>query len=228
MRAIDPSRPDRPARDRFILSKGHATPGYYAVLALRGYFPQALLETFDELGTRLQAHPDMRKAPGVDMSSGSLGQGLSCGIGMALAARANPALGSFRTFVLIGDGELQEGQVWEAAGYAGALCLPGIVAVVDCNAVQLSSETGPFQAPAAVAERWRAFGWDASVVDGHDLAAIVPAIADARERAGSGPVALVARTVKGKGVSFMEGRCEWHGKAPDDDELARALAEVGL
>ncbi|HPM72018.1 MAG TPA: transketolase [Spirochaetales bacterium] len=227
MRSIDPSRPDRPDRDRFILSKGHATPGYYSVLALRGYFSPELLETFDELGTPLQAHPDMHKLPGVDMSSGSLGQGLSCGIGMALAAMADPSLGSFRTFVLMGDGELQEGQVWEAAGYAGALRLPGIVAIVDCNAVQLSTATGPFQAPDAVAARFRAFGWDASGVDGHDLAALMPAIASARERAGRGPVALVATTVKGKGVSFMEGRCEWHGKAPDDGELARALAELG-
>ncbi|HOX32345.1 MAG TPA: transketolase [Spirochaetales bacterium] len=227
LRNIDPERPERPDRDRFILSKGHASAGLYAALALRGYFPESLLEGYDELGSPLQAHPDMGRAPGIDISTGSLGQGLSCGVGMALAAQLRPELGGFRTFVLLGDGELQEGQVWEAAEYAGALRLPGIVAVVDCNGVQLSAPTGPSLAPERIADRWRAFGWESSVVAGHDLGALVPALEAARHGAGSGPVALVARTVKGRGVSFMEGRCEWHGKAPNDEEYARAIGEVG-
>jgi transketolase len=227
MRNIEAIRPGKADRDRFILSKGHASPGYYSTLALRGYFPLSLLDTFDELGTLLQAHPDMHKTPGVDMSTGSLGQGLSCGIGMALAADARSGLGNFRTFVLIGDGELQEGQVWEAILYAGARALPGLVAIVDSNDVQLASKTQDAVSLDPLEDKWRAFGWDVVVVDGHNLSLLVPALEGARERAATGPVAVVARTVKGKGVSFMEGRYEWHGKAPNDEEFVRAMAEVG-
>jgi transketolase len=227
MRNIDPALPGKPDRDRFILSKGHASPGYYAALALRGYFPEGLLETFDRLDSPLQAHPDMLLAPGVDMSAGSLGQGLSCGIGMALAALAKPELGSPRVFVLLGDGELQEGQVWEAALYAGSRRLPGIVAIVDFNGVQLASRTEEAVGLEPLAAKWRSFGWDCVETDGHAMGDLVAALEAARERAASGPVAVVARTVKGKGVSFMEGKCEWHGKAPNDDEYERAIAEVG-
>jgi transketolase len=227
MRNIDPAQPGKPDRDRFILSKGHASVGFYSALALRGYFPESLLSTFDELGTPLQAHPDMRKAPGVDMSSGSLGQGLSCGIGMALAARVRPALGGFCTFVLMGDGEQQEGQVWEAALYAGARRLPGIVAIVDSNGVQLASRTDEAVRLEPLAEKWRSFGWDCEEVDGHAMRDLVAALESAREKSARGPVALIARTVKGKGVSFMEGKYEWHGKAPNDAEYERAIAEVG-
>ncbi|MGA2546240.1 MAG: transketolase [Rectinemataceae bacterium] len=227
MRNIEASRPGKIDRDRFILSKGHATPGYYSTLALRGYFPLSLLETFDELGTLLQAHPDMHKAPGVDMSTGSLGQGLSCGIGMALAARAKPGLGGFRTFVLVGDGELQEGQIWEAVLYAGARALPGLVAIVDANDVQLASTTRDAVSLDPIADKWRSFGWKTVAVDGHDLSLLVPALEGARESSAAGPVVVIAKTVKGKGVSFMEGRYEWHGKAPNDEEYARAIAEVG-
>jgi transketolase len=227
MRNIETSRPGKTDRDRFILSKGHATPGYYSTLALRGYFPVSLLETFDELGTLLQAHPDMHKAPGVDMSTGSLGQGLSCGIGMALAARARPSLGNFRTFVLVGDGELQEGQIWEAVLYAGARALPGLVAIVDANDVQLASTTKDAVSLDPIADKWRSFGWETVAVDGHDLSLLVPALESARESSTAGPVVVIAKTVKGKGVSFMEGRYEWHGKAPNDEEYARAIAEVG-
>jgi transketolase len=227
MRNIEVSRPGRIDRDRFILSKGHATPGYYSTLALRGYFPVSLLETFDELGTLLQAHPDMHKAPGVDMSTGSLGQGLSCGIGMALAALARPGLGDFRTFVLVGDGELQEGQIWEAVLYAGARKLPGLVAIIDANDVQLASSTKDAVSLDPIADKCRSFGWKTVDVDGHDLSLLVPALEGARESAATGPVVVVAKTVKGKGVSFMEGRYEWHGKAPNDEEYARAIAEVG-
>jgi transketolase len=227
MRNIEATRPGRADRDRFILSKGHASPGYYSTLALRGYFPLSLLDTFDELGTLLQAHPDMHKTPGVDMSTGSLGQGLSCGIGMALAAGARPGLGNFRTFVLVGDGELQEGQVWEAILYAGARALPGLVAIVDANDVQLASKTQDAVGLEPLEDKWRAFGWDVVVVDGHNMSLLVHALEGAREHAATGPVAVVARTVKGKGVSFMEGRYEWHGKAPNDEEFVRAMAEVG-
>jgi transketolase len=227
LRGIDPRKPDKPDRDRFILSKGHATPGYYSTLALRGYFPLDTLDTFDELGTILQAHPDMNKAPGVDMSSGSLGQGLSCGIGMALAAVARPELGAFRTFVLLGDGELQEGQVWEAALFAGSRSLPGIIAIIDCNGVQLASNTDAAVSPPSLGAKWKAFGWETLDVDGHDITSLVGVLESARETAARGPVVVVARTVKGKGVSFMEGRWEWHGKAPNDDEYARAIEEVG-
>jgi len=226
MRNIDPAKPDAKERDRFILSKGHATPGFYATLALRGYFPLQVLETFDELGSVLQAHPDMHKTPGVDMSSGSLGQGLSVGIGMAIASARKPELGSYRTFVLMGDGELQEGQVWEAAMYAGSRSQPGIVAIVDCNGVQLSTTTDVAVTADSLATKWRAFGWNAMVVDGHDIDAVAATLVNAREAAGLGPVVVIAQTVKGKGVSFMEGKYEWHGKAPGDAEYIQAIKEL--
>ncbi len=226
MRGIDPASPGKPDRDRFILSKGHATPGYYAALALRGYFSVQILETFDELGTTLQAHPDMHKATGVDMSSGSLGQGLSVGIGMAIASARKVELGGFRTFVLLGDGELQEGQVWEAAMYAGSRAQTGIIAIVDCNGVQLSTVTDGAVGAESLAVKWKAFGWNTMVVDGHDMGALVEALEKARDRSGSGPVAVIARTVKGKGVSFMEGKYEWHGKAPGDAEYEQAIKEL--
>ncbi len=209
MQNLNPAVPDRPDRDRFILSKGHASPGYYATLAMRGYFPLATLESFDELGTTLQAHPDMHKAAGVDMSTGSLGQGLSVGIGIASAAKRIPEMGCCKTFVLMGDGEMQEGQVWEAAMYAGSVSLPGIIAIVDCNGVQLSTATGGELAADRLAQNWKAFGWNT------------------REASATGPVAVMAKTIKGKGVSFMEGKYEWHGKAPGDDEYQRAIKEIG-
>ncbi len=227
MQGIDPQHPHKPDRDRFILSKGHATPGYYSALALRSYFPIETLTTFDELGTILQAHPDMHKTPGVDMSSGSLGQGLSCGIGMALAAARKPELKSFRTFVLMGDGELEEGQVWEAALYAGDRAVPFIISIIDCNGVQLASPTTAAVQADSLAEKWKSFGWECLTVDGHDMAALTRTLAEARETSARGPVAVIAKTVKGKGVSFMEGRCEWHGKAPNDLEYALAIEEIG-
>ncbi len=217
----------RPDRDRFILSKGHASPGYYATLALRGYFPLAALDTFDSLGSILQAHPDMHKTPGVDMSSGSLGQGLSCAIGIALAAARTPAMGNCKTFVLMGDGEQQEGQVWEAALYAGARQLPGLVAIIDLNGVQLASTTADAVSVEPLADKWRAFGWSVLETDGHAMQGLVDTLEKAREMAADGPVAVVARTVKGKGVSFMEGQYEWHGKAPNDREFALSMKEIG-
>jgi len=216
-----------PNRDRFILSKGHSSPGYYATLALRGYFPIETLDTFDSLGSILQSHPDMHKTPGVDMTSGSLGQGLSCGIGMALAALKIPAMAGARTFVLMGDGELQEGQIWEAALYAGARKLPGIIGIVDLNGVQLASNTADAVCVEPLAEKWRAFGWTVLETDGHAMDVLVETLEKARELAANGPVLVIARTIKGKGVSFMEGTYEWHGKAPNDLEFALAMKEIG-
>ncbi len=226
LRNLVPAMPDRPDRDRFILSKGHATPGYYVALAMKGYFPLATLDSFDELGTSLQAHPDMHKAAGVDMSTGSLGQGLSVGIGVAIAAGRKPEMGGCKTFVLMGDGEMQEGQVWEAAMYAGASGVQGIIGIVDCNGVQLSSRTNDAVGAEALAEKWKAFGWTTFVVDGHDMEALVGVLEKARAASDTGPVAVLARTIKGKGVSFMEGKYEWHGKAPNDAEYALAIKEM--
>jgi transketolase len=217
----------RDDRDRFILSKGHATPGYYSTLALRGYFPLEALNTFDSLGSILQGHPDMHKTPGVDMSSGSLGQGLSCGIGISLAAARNSAMGNCRTFVLMGDGELQEGQVWEAALYAGAKKVRGIVGIIDMNGVQLASNTNDAVSLEPITDKWRAFGWTVLDTDGHAMEQLVATLEKARELAAEGPVMVVARTVKGKGVSFMEGKYEWHGKAPNDKEFELAMKEIG-
>lgn len=214
-------------RDRFILSKGHSTPGYYSTLALRGYFPLETLKTFDSLGSILQGHPDMRKTPGVDMSSGSLGQGLSVGIGIQLAAARTPAMGDCRTFVLMGDGEIQEGQVWEAALYAGARKVRGLVGIVDYNGVQLASDTTEAVGLEPIADKWRAFGFTVLDTDGHAMAPLVETLEKARELSSDGPVVVIARTVKGKGVSFMEGKHEWHGKAPNDKEFALAMEEIG-
>jgi transketolase len=214
-------------RDRFILSKGHASPGYYSTLALRGYFPLETLNGFDTLGSILQGHPDMQKTPGVDMSSGSLGQGLSCAIGIQLAAARTPAMGDCRTFVLMGDGEVQEGQVWEAALYAGAKRVIGIVGIIDMNGVQLASTTRDAVSLEPIADKWRAFGWTVLDVDGHAMGPLVDTLEKARELSADGPVLVIARTVKGKGVSFMEGKYEWHGKAPNDKEFELAMKEIG-
>ena len=221
---IDPARPDWAERDRFILSKGHATPGYYAILAARGFFPEKELESFDALGTRLQGHPDMRKTPGVDMSAGSLGQGLSCGIGMALGAAAKGR--NLRVYVLLGDGECQEGQVWEAALYAGTHNVRGLVAVVDYNGVQLAGVTEAASSLEPFAGKWRAFNWRAITCDGHDMREVIRGLEEAKRASVQQPVVLIARTVKGKGVSFMEGKYEWHGRAPNDEEFAAAMREL--
>jgi len=228
---IDPQNPDWEHRDRFLLSKGHATPGYYATLAHRGYFSvEALVRTFDEAGSIFQAHPDMHKCPGVDYSTGSLGQGLSIGIGMAqgarLAAARSPKREVFNTWVLIGDGESQEGQLWEAFMYAGAKKVPRVIAIIDYNGAQLSSKVEDNVNPAPYADKLAAFGWQVLDTDGHDFSRLVPALEQAAALAAEGPVAVVARTVKGKGVSFMEGDFRWHGQAPDDEQLRRALAEL--
>lgn len=221
---IDPQNPAMEKRDRFILSKGHASPGYYVILADRGYMDKSMLCTFDATDTKLQAHPDMHKCPGVDYSTGALGQGLSVGIGMALGGAAKGL--AFKTFVLIGDGEAQEGQVWEALLYAGAMDVKNLVAIFDNNGVQLSSTMADNVNINPLPEKLGAFGWTVLAVDGHDMAQLDNTLREAHKLSALGPVAVVAKTVKGKGVSFMENQYTWHGKAPDDEQLKTALAEL--
>lgn len=229
MQNIDTANPRKPNRDRFILSKGHSSPGYYTTLAKRGFFPLDVLKSFDHLGSPLQAHPDMHKAVGVDISSGSLGQGLSCGIGMALSSSAqyiaNPHK-NFKTFVLIGDGECQEGQVWEAALYAGSKQIPGIIAIIDNNKVQLASTTDETLSLGNIKNKWMEFGWQTIIVNGHNMQELQPALAKARTMSDKAPVCVIANTIKGKGVSFMEGNYQWHGKAPNKEEYQRAVSEL--
>ena len=221
---IDPHNPGMADRDRFILSKGHSSPGYYCVLANRGYFHESELAEFDTVDSMLQGHPCMLKTPGVDMSTGSLGQGLSTGIGMCLGRDKRGM--NFDAYVLMGDGELQEGQNWEAAMYAGFHKLTGLIGIVDYNKVQLTGAVPETLDLEPMAAKWQAFGWDVQECDGHDIAGVVRAIERARQEAKSGPVVVLAHTVKGKGVSFMEGQYAWHGKAPNDEECQQALAEI--
>ena len=226
---IDPQRPDWPERDRFILSKGHSSIALYAALALRGYFPVEELQTFDKIDSRLQGHPDMTALPGLDMSTGSLGQGLSPGVGMAIGAKRR-GLDS-RTYVMLGDGELQEGQVWEAAFVAARYGLDNLVAIVDHNQLPQYSwpnaggEGLPLHQPEIVA-RWQAFGWRVHETDGHDMAALVHTLRHAHEGAEGQPTAVVAHTVKGKGVSFMEGRFAWHARPLTAEQRDLALQEL--
>lgn len=222
---INPSNPNWEDRDRFILSKGHSSPGYYTALSGRGYFDPELLKTFDDIDSTLQAHPDMHKCPGVDYSTGSLGQGLSVGIGIALGGAKRGK--NFKTFVLLGDGESQEGQVWEALMYAGATKVKNLVAIFDYNKVQLSSSMKDNVNIDPLPEKIAAFNWKVVEVDGHDMDVLVETLKAAAADSANGPVAVVAHTVKGKGVSFMENKFEWHGKAPNDAQLAQALAELG-
>jgi transketolase len=221
---IDPSRPNWPERDRFILSKGHASPGYYCTLAYRGYFSEENLAEFDAVDSMLQGHPCRLHTPGVDMSTGSLGQGISAAAGMILG-RDYLAL-KFNVFVLLGDGEIQEGQVWEAAMFAGARRLTGLVAIIDRNGVQLSGTVADTLTLEPLPDKWKAFGWQVLECDGHDVAAVVATLEQARRLSAAGPVAIIAHTVKGKGVSFMEGKYQWHGRSPNDEERRLALAEI--
>ncbi len=225
---IRPEQPDWPDRDRFILSKGHSCIALYVVMALRGYFPPEEIYTFDAIDSRLQGHPDMRTLPGLDMSSGSLGLGFSAGVGMALGAKlANRA---FTTFVMLGDGECNEGIVWEGAHVASRYALDNLVVIVDENKLQQygwradgSGDRRPPYPDGVLHDRWRAFGWQVSDVDGHDMDAVERALQEAKAVRGR-PVALIAHTVKGKGISFMEGNYRWHSRVPTDEELALALA----
>ena len=221
---IDPHKPNWPERDRFVLSKGHSSPGLYCVLANRGYFKEDRLVDFDHIDSILQGHPCMVKTPGVDMSTGSLGQGLSAGIGMVLGRNKRNL--DFKVYTLMGDGELQEGQVWEAAMYAGNHKLTGLVGIIDYNKVQLSGTVTDTLDLEPLAQKWQAFGWTVIECNGHDISDVVQTIEQARDLSSAGPVAVVAHTVKGKGVSFMEGQPAWHGKAPSEEERSLALAEI--
>jgi transketolase len=219
---IDPAQPAWPERDRFLLSKGHAAPVYYATLARRGYFPVAEMATYDTLNSRLQGHPDMRKTPGVDMSSGSLGQGLSVSAGLALGAKM--AKKSYRVFCLLGDGECEEGQVWEAAMSACKFGLDNLTAIVDWNGLQLTGTLAETMPMPALPDLWRDMGWEVIELNGHDLAALIGALE--APRSPGKPRVVLAHTVKGKGVSFMENRVEWHAKAISNEELVRALVDL--
>jgi len=227
---IRPEQPDWPDRDRFILSKGHSAIALYAMLALRGFFPVSELRTFDAIDSRLQGHPDMTVLPGLDMSSGSLGLGLAAGVGIALGATL--ASRDFTTFVMVGDGECNEGIVWESAHVAERYALDNLVVIVDQNQLQQfgwrDAATGRRRPPYAgtqLRDRWAAFGWRVSEVDGHDVLAVLEALEAARQPAEK-PSALIAHTVKGKGVSFMEDEYLWHSRVPTDDELRQALDEL--
>ncbi len=220
VRADEPRWEDR---DRFILSKGHAVPALYAVLAEKGYFPKEKLATLRAYGSILQGHPDMKSTPGIDMSSGALGQGLSAGVGMALAGKLQEK--AYRVYVMLGDGELQEGQVWEAVMSAAQYKLDHLIAIVDYNGLQINGTNEEVMNIAPLAEKFAAFNWNVIKLDGHDMNAISAAI-DCALTVKEQPTVLIAKTVKGKGVSFMENNPSWHGKTPNEKECALALAEL--
>ncbi len=221
---IDPENPKDPDRDRFVLSKGHTAPGLYAALAERGYFPKEDLLTLRHLGSYLQGHPDMKHIPGVDMSSGSLGQGISAAAGMALGAKLTGK--SFRVYTLLGDGEIQEGQVWEAAMFAGAKKLDNLVVIVDNNGLQIDGPVDKVNTPYPIDKKFEAFNFHViNVADGNDFEQLKAAFEEARTVKGM-PVAIIAKTLKGKGVSFMENQVGWHGKAPNDEEYKIAMEDL--
>ena len=220
---IDPADPRKEDRDRFVLSKGHTAPGLYSALAYRGYFPVEDLPTLRHLGSYLQGHPCMQEMPGVDMSSGSLGQGISAAVGMALGARMSGA--DFRVYTLLGDGEIEEGQVWEAAMFAGHRKLDNLVVIVDNNGLQIDGKIEDVCSPYPIDEKFRAFNFHVVNIDGNDMQQIREAFAEARSTKGM-PTAIIAHTLKGKGVSFMEGQAGWHGKAPNDEEYKIAMADL--
>ena len=220
---IDPNKPDWPDRDRFILSKGHACPVWYAALAERGYFDKAQLATLRQLNSILQGHPDMHKTPGVDMTVGSLGHGLSAGVGMALSAKLRKK--DYRVWVVVGDGESQEGSIWEAAMSAAKWKLDNLTAVLDRNHLQNDFCVDDEMPIEPIDEKWRAFGWHVAKIDGHKMEEVVDALEAARDRKGI-PSMIIAETVKGKGVSFMENVADWHGKAPCQTEADQALDEI--
>ena len=220
---VDPKNPKDPGRDRFVLSKGHCTPALYATLALRGYFPQEDLKLFRSIEGHYSGHPDMVNVPGVDMSTGSLGQGISTAVGMALAGKTDGA--DYRVYALLGDGEIQEGQVWEAAMAAAKYHLDNLCALVDVNGLQIDGATADVMPTEPLDKKYEAFGWNVITVDGHDYAAVAQALEQAAACKGM-PTVILARTVKGKGVSFMENQAGWHGKAPNDEQYEKAHAEL--
>ena len=220
---VDPAEPKKADRDRFVLSKGHTAPGYYSVLANRGFFPVEDLTTLRKVGSYLQGHPDMKNIPGVDMSSGSLGQGISAAVGMAISAKLSND--DYRVYTLLGDGEIQEGQVWEAAMLAGHRNLDNLVVIVDNNNLQIDGAISEVNSPYPIDKKFEAFNFHVINVDGHNFDELRAAFKEARETKGM-PTAIVAKTVKGKGVSFMEDKASWHGVAPNDEQFAIAMEEL--
>ena len=220
---VDSSMPKKEDRDRFVLSKGHTAPGLYAVLAEKGYFPKEELLTLRKPGSFLQGHPDMKHTPGIDMSSGSLGQGISAAVGMALAAKFQKK--GYRVYTLLGDGELQEGQVWEAAMFAANRKLDNLTVIVDNNNLQIDGTIEEVNSPYPIDEKFRTFGFHVITIDGHDFTQIHKAVQEANQTK-ERPTAIIAKTVKGKGVSFMENQAGWHGKAPNEEQLTLALDEL--
>ena len=220
---IDPADPKKADRDRFVLSKGHTAPGYYSALAHRGFFPVEDLKTLRKTGSYLQGHPDMKHIPGVDMSSGSLGQGISAAVGMAISAKLSGD--SFRVYTLLGDGEIQEGQVWEASMLAAHRKLDNLVVIVDNNNLQIDGAISDVNSPYPIDKKFEGFNFHVINIDGHDFDAIRAAFKEARETKGC-PTAIIAKTIKGKDVSFMENQASWHGAAPNDEQYAVAMADL--
>ena len=220
---VDPANPDKADRDRFVLSKGHTAPGYYSTLAHRGFFPVEDLKTLRKVGSYLQGHPCMQHIPGVDMSSGSLGQGISAAVGMAAAAKIYGD--SYRVYTLLGDGEIQEGQVWEAAMLAAHRKLDNLVVIVDNNNLQIDGKISDVNSPYPIDKKFEAFNFHVINVDGHNFDEIDAAFKEARETKGQ-PTAIIAKTVKGKGVSFMEDKAAWHGSAPNDEQYEIAMQDL--
>ena len=220
---IDPKDPKKADRDRFVLSKGHTAPGYYSTLAHRGFFPVEDLTTLRKVGSYLQGHPDMKHIPGVDMSSGSLGQGISAAVGMAISAKLSND--DYRVYTLLGDGEIQEGQVWEASMLVGHRKLDNLVVIVDNNNLQIDGKITDVNSPYPIDKKFEAFNFHVINIDGNDFDQIEAAFKEARETKGM-PTAIIAKTIKGKGVSFMEDQAGWHGKAPNDEQYAQAMEEL--
>lgn len=220
---VDPQEPKKADRDRFVLSKGHVAPALYSVLAQKGYFPVEDLKTLRHVGSYLQGHPDMKGTPGVDMSSGSLGQGISVAVGMALSAKLTDE--SYRVYTLLGDGEIQEGQVWEAAMFAGHRKLDNLVVIVDNNGLQIDGNVEDVCSPYPIDKKFEAFNFHVINIDAHNFDEIAAALKEARETKGM-PTAIIAKSTKGKGVSFMENRAEWHGSAPNDEKYEIAMEEL--
>ncbi len=218
-----PEMTDDPDRDRFVLSKGHAAPGLYATLAVRGYFPEEEIKTLRKLGSRLQGHPSIQYLPGIDMSTGSLGQGYSAAVGMALSAKLDQK--AYRTYVLCGDGEIEEGQVWEASMFAGFHQLDNLCVIVDNNNLQIDGPIDTVCSPYPIDKKFEAFNFHVINIDGNDFDQIAAAFAEAKTVKGM-PTAIIAHTVKGKGVSFMENKAAWHGTAPNDEQYEQAMAEL--
>ena len=221
---VDPQNPRWPDRDRFVLSKGHVCPAQYAALAMKGFFPMEVLDTLRKEGSPLQGHPSMNKCPGIDISTGSLGQGLACAVGMALAAKLDGK--DYRVFSAVGDGECNEGEIWEACGTAHKYKLDNLVVFVDWNGLQLDGTCEEIMPPVSLAKKFEAFGFEVYEIDGNDMAQVVEAMDKALASKNGLPKCIVGKTVKGKGVSFMENQVGWHGVAPNDEQYRQAMAEL--